>query len=690
MFLQERRMSQERIKELSSLLHEHNYRYYVLNQPTISDEQFDVWMKELEALESFYPALRLPNSPTQRVGSDLSSKFEKVQHVRPMLSLSNTYSELEITDWFQRVTEGLGKSEVELVMELKYDGIAISLFYEAGELIRALTRGDGTQGEDVTANVRTIKNIPLKLQGDFPPSFEIRGEIFLPKADFEKMNKERAEQGLELYANPRNTASGTLKQLDSREVAKRPLRAMMYFVLGDDSQTNTHYDKVRKAGDWGFPVPSEEQWMIKKATSPAEVMQFIEHWDLHRHDLPFDIDGIVIKVNSIQSWDELGMTAKSPRWAIAYKFKAERVSTRLEKITYQVGRTGAITPVANLTPVFLAGTTVKRASLHNADQIQKLDIREGDYVWIEKGGEIIPKVVAVDTEKPRGSQGVHTYIQHCPECQTALIREEGEAQHYCPNADLCQPQMIGKLEHFVSRKAMNLEGWGVETLTAFFKAGLVNNMVDLFHLNLDNLVGFEYSIWDENAQEFRKRSLQKKTIENLKNSIELSKQVPFERVLFAMGIRHVGETVAKKLARSLKSVEHLMSADKDALLLVEEVGEKIADSILSYFSNPIHREWMIQLRNAGIQLESNQTDSMQSNVLGGKTFVVSGIFEKYGRDELKGVIESNGGKVSGSISAKTHFVVAGRDMGPAKLEKAKGLGIPIISEVEFDEMISAE
>jgi len=683
-------MSQERINELSALLHEHNHRYYVLNQPTISDRQFDEWMRELETLEAFHPELRLPNSPTQRVGSDLSQKFEKVAHVRPMLSLSNSYSEQEIGDWLQRVKEGLGKSDVELVMELKYDGIAISLFYENGVLVRALTRGDGTQGEDVTTNVRTIKNIPLQLQGDYPNAFEIRGEIFLPKADFERMNQERSVQGLELYANPRNTASGTLKQLDSREVAKRPLRAMMYFVLCDEKIADTHYEQVLMASNWGFPVPLTEMKMIQRVSTSEEVMSFIHHWDIHRNDLAFDIDGIVIKVNNLQAWEELGMTAKSPRWAIAYKFKAERVSTRLERITYQVGRTGAITPVANLLPVFLAGTTVKRASLHNADQIEKLDIREGDYVWIEKGGEIIPKVVAVDLEKKRASQDPHVYIDRCPECQTPLVREEGEAQHYCPNTDGCQPQMIGKLEHFVSRKAMNLEGWGVETLSAFFKDGLIKNVVDLYQLDLDQLVGFEYSTWDEDSQEFRKRSLQSKTIENLKKSLVQSKDVPFERVLFGLGIRHVGETVAKKLARAMGSIDAIMEATKETLLSVDEVGEKIADSIIQYFQNEEHRTWMTQLKESGLQISSNHVENLQSDLLATKVFVVSGVFEKYGRDEIKSLIESHGGKVSGSISAKTHYVVAGRDMGPAKLEKAKSLGIPIISEVDLDQMISQE
>ncbi|MEN9334667.1 MAG: hypothetical protein RLY35_1847 [Bacteroidota bacterium] len=680
-------MSQERIKELSALLHEHNHRYYVLNHPTISDQQFDAWMSELEALETFHPAFRLPNSPTQRVGSDLSQKFEKVAHVRPMLSLANTYSEQEIQEWLERVKEGLGKADSPLVMELKYDGIAISLFYEKGVLVRALTRGDGTHGEDVTANVKTVRNIPIQLQGDFPDSFEIRGEIFLPKADFQKMNEERAVQGLELYANPRNTASGTLKQLDSREVAKRPLRAMMYFVLTDAPLSNTHMQNVQKAGEWGFPVPLQEDNRIRVVNHAEDVMAFIHYWDAHRSQLPFDIDGIVIKVNELQAWEELGMTAKSPRWAIAYKFKAEQVSTRLEKITYQVGRTGAITPVANLQPVFLAGTTVKRASLHNADQIEKLDIREGDHVWIEKGGEIIPKVISVDLNYPRGNAVPHQYITSCPVCQTPLIREEGEAQHYCPNSDSCQPQMIGRLEHFVSRKAMNLEGWGTETLTAFFKEGLVRNFVDLYHLNLDALVGYEYAVWDEGSQDFRKRSLQNKTIENLKMALVQSKQVPFERVLFAFGIRHVGETVAKKLTRAIGNIDQLITASRETLLAVDEVGEKIADSIIQYFENPEHRAWINELKTLGLQLESQFQDTMVSDVLAGKVFVVSGVFDRYGRDEMKALIESHGGKVSGSISAKTSFVVAGRDMGPAKLEKARTLGLPIIGENELEAMI---
>ncbi len=681
-------MSKERLLELRTLLHEHNYRYYVLNQPTISDFEFDGWMKELEALESFYPELADENSPSRRVGSDMTSKFEKVEHIRPMLSLTNSYSEEEIVDWVRRIDGAVG-GEIEYVLELKYDGVAISLHYEQGKLVRALTRGDGKVGEDVTANVRTIKNIPLRLSGNYPDSFEIRGEVFLPREAFEKMNLERAESGMDLYANPRNTASGTLKQLDSREVAKRPLRALMYFVLGDTGLASNHSARVQDAGEWGFDVPKESKRMIQRLKSVEEMMSFIHYWDAHRHELPFDIDGIVLKVDKISLWDELGMTAKSPRWATAYKFKAEKVSTQLEKITYQVGRTGAITPVANLKPVFLAGTTVRRASLHNADQIEKLDIREGDWVFVEKGGEIIPKITQVDTSHPRGSDVPHVYVSSCPVCASPLIRMEGEAQHYCPNHDGCAPQIIGKLEHFVSRKAMNLEGWGVETLTAFYQSVNVKSVADLYALNLSEMVGFEYWVEDELTGEKRKRSLQKKTIDNLQAALENSKNVPFERVLFAIGIRHVGETVAKRLAKYFKSIEKLKAASMEELLLVPDVGEKIAESVVQFFQSSESWDCIQKLKNWGLQFEviEDEMDEKFHTIFTGKTFVVSGVFVKFSRDELKTDIEKRGGKVSGSISAKTSFVVAGDDMGPSKRQKAEELNIPIISEQQYIEMI---
>ncbi len=681
-------MSRERVLELRALLHEHNHRYYVLNQPTVSDFEFDSWMHELEALEAFYPDMADANSPTHRVGSDLSSKFEKVEHQRVMLSLTNSYSEEEIADWVSRIDESVG-GVIEYVLELKYDGVAISLHYEQGKLVRAVTRGDGKVGEDVTQNVRTIKNIPLQLQGDYPPDFEIRGEIFLPREAFDRMNEERLEKGLEAYANPRNTASGTLKQLDSREVAKRPLKAMMYFVLGENGMAETHSARVEQARSWGFEVPSFDKRMIACTHEIADMMAFIQYWDKARKDLSFDIDGIVLKVNKIALWDELGMTAKSPRWATAYKFKAEKVSTQLYQITYQVGRTGAITPVANLAPVLLAGTIVKRASLHNADQILKFDIREGDHVWVEKGGEIIPKIVGVDQRFPRGSAEPHQYIGNCPICKTELIRLEGEAQHYCPNRDHCSPQQIGKLEHFVSRKAMNLEGWGVETLTALYQNGLVSNVADLYELPLNEMVGFEYWVEDEVTGEKRRRSLQQKTIDNLRLALENSKQVPFERVLFALGIRHVGETVAKRLAKAFPSIDLVRMATSEELLAVEDIGQKIAESLKLYFSIDENLVIIEKLKVAGLQMEGvAQATSNHAPILQGKTIVVSGVFTEFTRDGIKADVESRGGKVSGSISSKTTFVLAGADMGPSKLQKAKDLNIPVMTEADYLILIS--
>lgn len=683
-------MSKERLHELRLMLHEHNHRYYVLNHPVVSDEQFDSWMKELEALESFFPELKDENSPTKRVGSDLSSKFEKIEHIRPMLSLTNSYSEEEIGDWVKRLDESVG-GEIEYVLELKYDGVALSLHYEDGLLVKAVTRGDGRVGEDVTANARTIRNIPLQLTGEYPKSFEIRGEVFLPRAAFDEMNAERDSLGLERYANPRNTASGTLKQLNSREVAKRPLKAMMYFVLGEEGLASTHSGRVEQARAWGFAVPDFDQRMIECNTRVEGMMDFIHYWDVKRKELPFDIDGIVLKVNKISLWDELGMTAKSPRWATAYKFKAEKVSTQLEQITYQVGRTGAITPVANLRPVFLAGTTVKRASLHNADQIEKLDVREGDFVFVEKGGEIIPKIVGVDESQPRGSSQCHKYISRCPICQTPLIRLEGEAQHYCPNQDGCSPQIIGKLEHFVSRKAMNMEGWGVETLTAFFHQGLIKDVAGIFELNLDEWSGFEYWVEDEATGEKRRRSLQQKTIDNLKKALLEARQIPFERVLFAIGIRHVGETVAKRLAQHFKSMEALLNADEQALLEVQDVGEKIAQSIQQFKQSQEQLLLIERLKTAGLQLEkeAEEVADLLPDIFKGKTFVVSGVFSQFSRDELKSDIERRGGKVSGSISSKTSYVVAGDDMGPSKRTKAEELKVPIISEREYLQLIAS-
>lgn len=677
----------ERMRALTAELNDHNHRYYVLNQPIISDQQFDMLLKELEALEKEYPGYADPNSPTTRVGGDITDKFEKVTHKRPMLSLTNTYSQEEIIEWEARLHKEVD-TDIEYVMELKYDGVAISLHYENGKFVRGVTRGDGTVGEDVSSNIRTIRSIPLHLKGDYPQSFEIRGEIFLPKKVFRQLNEERAAAGEELYANPRNTAAGTLKQQDSAEVAKRHLDCYMYYVLGDRLPANSHFDHVAAAAQWGFKVPESKKRLIEKTNSIDGIMNFIQYWDEHRHDLPFEIDGIVIKVNKLSLWDELGMTAKSPRWAIAYKFKAETARTRLLKVTYQVGRTGAITPVANLQPVVLAGTTVKRASLHNADQIAKLDLREGDMVLVEKGGEIIPKITGIVIEERPPASIPLQYIAHCPECGTALIREEGEAMHYCPNENGCPPQIKGKMEHFISRKAMNIDGLGAETVSGLYDKGLIRNIADLYDLRFEQLLGLEFTV-GEDGGEIKKRSLQEKSVRNLLEGIEASRQVPFERVLFAIGIRFVGETVAKKLARHFRSVDTLMHASREALLETDEVGEKIADSILKYFSEEKNREIIRRLKEAGVQLESfTRENAGNSDLLKGQTFVVSGVFKNFSRDSIKESVEAHGGKVSGSISSKTSFVLAGDDMGPSKRKKAEDLGVRIISEEEYLQMIS--
>ncbi|MCC6600394.1 MAG: NAD-dependent DNA ligase LigA [Crocinitomicaceae bacterium] len=612
-----------RIDELTHELNEHNYKYYVLNQPTVSDYEFDRKLKELEKLELEHPEFADANSPTKRVGGDITDKFEKVTHIRPMLSLSNTYSEEDIRDWEERLHKSVGDN-IEYVLELKYDGVAISLYYKNGRFVRGVTRGDGSVGEDVSANIRTIGSIPLRLRGKFPDEFEIRGEIFLPHAVFAELNREREKQGEELYANPRNTAAGTLKHQDSKLVAKRKLDCFLYFVLGDHLPYDNHFDSLLHAADWGFKVPDHKMHLIEKANSIEEIMRFIHYWDEHRHNLPFDIDGVVIKVNQISLWDELGMTAKSPRWAIAYKFKAETVSTVLEKISYQVGRTGAITPVANLRPVLLAGTTVKRASLYNADQIAKLDIREGDTVFIEKGGEIIPKVIAVDTTKPRGSVHPHIYIRQCPECGTTLVRNEGEAAHYCPNENGCPPQIKGKIEHFISRKAMNIEGIGSETIAGLYEKKLIRTVADIYDLRKEQLIGLEFTVGDEFGENPKKRSLQEKSVNNLLAGIEASKKIPFERVLFALGIRFVGETVAKKLTRRFKTIDSLVAANAEALLETDEVGEKIAQSILEWFSLEANRSMVERLKNSGLLFTADEGRSLAtvSERLKGMSFVV--------------------------------------------------------------------
>jgi len=659
----------EKINQLREELNQHNYNYYVLDAPVISDFEFDQMLKQLQQLEEQYPEFFDPNSPTQRVGGTITKNFETVVHEFPMHSLDNSYSEEDLLDWEKRLKK-LVDGPVQYTCELKYDGASMSLTYENGILKKAVTRGDGAQGDDVTYNVKTIRSVPLKLKGDFPQKFHIRGEIILPLSGFAKMNEERLEAGEEPYANPRNTASGSLKLQDSAEVAKRPLDCLMYGIVGERLPITTQFESLQKARQWGFKVPDA----CKLANSMEEVLEFIHHWDTNRHKLPYETDGVVIKVNSLYQQEELGYTAKSPRWAMAYKFKTEQVETTLEKITYQVGRTGAITPVANLKPVQLAGTTVKRASLHNADQIEKLDIREGDTVYVEKGGEIIPKIVGVDFSKRNINSQPTKYITHCPECETPLTRKEGEAQHYCPNFYGCPPQITGRVQHFISRKAMDIEGLGGETVELLFKAGLIQNYADLYTLKVEQLLPLE--------------RMAQKSAENLIAGVEKSKEIPFERVLFALGIRFVGETVAKKLAKHYKSIEALQLATQMELIMVDEIGEKIAESVVEFFSKQENLEIINRLKSYGVQLQlSEEALQGQTDLLKGKTFVVSGVFEKVSRNELKKMIEDNGGKVSGSISSKTHFVVAGDNMGPSKKEKAESLGVPIISEDQFLGMI---
>ncbi|EAZ95904.1 DNA ligase [Flavobacteria bacterium BAL38] len=655
------------IKNLREELNQHNYNYYVLDNPIISDFEFDQKLKQLQDLEIQNPDFFDENSPTQRVGGMVTKNFETIKHEYRMYSLDNSYSIEDLQDWETRIQKVLGDVPLEYTCELKYDGASISISYENGRLVRAVTRGDGVQGDDVTNNIKTIKAVPIHLKGDFPEKFDIRGEIILPFAGFEKMNQELIEIGETPYSNPRNTASGSLKLQDSAEVAKRPLDCLLYFVIGNNLPFKTQFEGLQKARDWGFKVPNQS----KLAKNLNEVFEFINYWDKHRHDLPYETDGVVIKVNNIQHQEELGYTAKSPRWAMAYKFKAEQVTTQLNSISYQVGRTGAITPVANLEPVQLAGTIVKRASLHNADQIEKLDIRIGDDVFVEKGGEIIPKIIAV---AKRGNQAEPTkYITHCPECQTELVRSEGEANHFCPNFYGCPPQIIGRIQHFITRKAMDIDGLGGETVALLFNAGLVTNYADLYELKKEQIVPLE--------------RMAEKSAENLINGIEKSKTIPFERVLYALGIRYVGETVAKKLAKHYKSIDAIANASVMDLILVDEIGDKIAQSVMQFFDNQENIRIIDKLKSFGVQLESDVEDVLVSEKLKGKTFVVSGVFEIYSRDELKKSIEDNGGKVGSSISSKTDFVIAGDNMGPSKLEKANQLKIAIISEIDFKQMI---
>ena len=659
------------IQDLRDELNQHNHNYYVLDKPIISDFEFDQKLKQLEALEKQHPEFFDENSPTQRVGGSITKNFQTIAHDFRMYSLDNSYSKEDLLDWENRIQKVLGNVDLQFTCELKYDGASISITYENGKLKRALTRGDGFQGDDVTNNIKTIKSIPLQLKGNYTSRFDIRGEVILPFEGFEKMNQELIEIGETPYSNPRNTASGSLKLQDSSEVAKRPLECLMYFIVGNNLNINSQFESLEAARKWGFKVPKE----AKLVNNLEEVFEYINYWDIHRHNLPYETDGVVVKVNSFQHQDELGFTAKSPRWAIAYKFKSEQVSTRLNSISYQVGRTGSITPVANLDPVQLAGTIVKRASLHNADQIEKLDIRVGDTVFVEKGGEIIPKIIAVDISKRPSNSEVTKYITHCPECYTELVRTEGEANHYCPNFYGCPPQIIGRIQHYISRKAMDIEGLGSETVALLFNNGLVTNYADLYELRVEQILPL-----DRMAQ---------KSAENLINGVLKSKEIPFERVLYALGIRYVGETVAKKLAKHYKNIDALQQATLIDLILVDEIGEKIAQSVIEFFKNNENIKIIERLKSYSIQFEIVEVFNMDAtDKLLGKTFVVSGVFEKFSRDDLKKAIEDNGGKVGSSISSKTDYVIAGENMGPAKLEKASSLKIKIITEDEFLELLN--
>lgn len=661
----------EKIDQLRADLHRHNYNYYVLNAPEISDKEFDDRMRELQDLEKEHPEYQDDNSPTMRVGSDLNKNFTQVAHKYPMLSLGNTYSESEVTDFYDRVKKALNE-DFEICCELKYDGTSISLTYENGKLVRAVTRGDGEKGDDVTDNVKTIRTIPLVLHDSYPESFEIRGEILMPWEVFEELNREKEAREEPLFANPRNAASGTLKLQNSAIVASRKLDAYLYYLLGEELPCDGHYENLQAAAGWGFKTSEH----MKKAHSLEEVFEYIRYWDTERKNLPVATDGIVLKVNSMRQQKNLGFTAKSPRWAIAYKFQAERALTRLNKVTYQVGRTGAVTPVANLDPVQLSGTIVKRASLHNADIIEGLDLHIGDMVYVEKGGEIIPKITGVDKDARSMLIGEKVkFITHCPECGSKLIRYEGEAAHYCPNETSCPPQIKGKIEHFISRKAMNIDGLGPETVDMFYRLGLIKNTADLYQLTADDIKNLD--------------RMGEKSAENIIKGIEASKEVPFERVLFALGIRFVGETVAKKIAKSFNDIDELKNANLEKLINIDEIGEKIAQSILTYFANPLNCELIERLKSTGLQLYRREEDlSGYTDKLAGQSIVISGVFTHHSRDEYKELIEKNGGKNVGSISAKTSFILAGENMGPAKLEKAHKLGIKLMSEDEFLTLIS--
>ena len=657
----------ERIKQLREQLHRYNYAYYIEDKHLISDFEFDQLLKELQALEAQHPEFYDPNSPSMRVGGSITKNFQTVTHAERMYSLDNTYSPEELGDWLKRIEKINGAPITSFTCELKYDGASINMTYVNGELQKAVTRGDGSQGDDVTANVKTIKNVPLKLSGDFPLVFDIRGEIILPLAGFEALNEKRLAAGEEPYRNPRNTASGSLKLQDSSETARRPLECFFYALSGDLNYT-THWESLTKARSWGFTVPKS----MEQLSTLEQILDYINRWDKKRASLPFEIDGVVIKVNSIEEQEALGFTAKSPRWAISYKYKAEQLSTRLNSVSYQVGRTGAITPVANLAPVELSGTIVKRASLHNADQIEKLNLRIGDYVYVEKGGEIIPKIMGFDPARRGNLSDVIHYITHCPDCKAPLQRIEGEAQHYCPNEALCPTQIIGKMQHFVGRKAMDIDGIGAETIALLYHQGLVKNIADLYRLKREQLLPLE--------------RMAEKSVDNLLAGVEASKERPFHKVLFGLGIRHVGETVAKRLAQHFGSMRNLIQASADALLAVDDIGEKIVESLQAYFISPANIQMIEDMAAFGLSFESEQV-MQSSTIFEGKTIVVSGVFEHKSRNELKKMIEDNGGKVGSSISSKTTFVLAGDSMGPSKKEKANQLGIPLISEKAFYELL---
>jgi len=660
---------QEKIKQLREALHEQNYLYYILDAPKISDFEFDQMLSSLQELERQYPELFDPNSPTQRVGGGVTKNFKTQAHRYPMYSLSNTYSKVELSQWVARVKKVLGDEKFEFTCELKYDGASISLTYEGGKFLRGVTRGDGTQGDDVSLNLRTIPTIPLELKGDYPDFFEIRGEIVLPFEGFKAMNEQRIRMGEEPFMNPRNTASGSLKLQDSRLVAERPLACFLYALAGEDLGVDSQMLGLEKARSWGFKVP---QTAILAATV-EEVFRYLDHWDQNRFDLPYEIDGVVIKINRFDQQQSLGFTAKSPRWAIAYKFQAERAITQLESVSYQVGRTGAITPVANLSPVLLSGTTVKRASLHNADQIEKLALRIGDSVYVEKGGEIIPKIIGVNTENRLPKSQEIIFITHCPECQSELVKEDGEAQHYCKNQYGCPTQIAGKIQHFISRKAMDVDGLGNETVTLLYENHLISNIADLYHLNRNELLPLE--------------RMAEKSVDNLLQGIEASKQKPFAKVLFGLGIRYVGETVAKKLVKAFSSIDRIRGASREELIEVYEIGDRIADSLLDFFNDERNVLLIERLRQQGVQLESQEQEESTNTVLADQKFVISGVFQTISREGLKEKIESMGGTVVGSISAKTNYLVAGEGMGPSKKVKAEKLGIPIIDESTFFNMI---